>query len=429
MSSKLRPHDPRAPPSLRVGQRSIPPVRRWRRARRSSSSASTPAAASSRRRAPSPTSATLDFGKVNPVTGPIYRRRGRAGRRAEGDDRGVRALRLRLDGEHPGLRAARRPVHRPGADTLDLRHGDAWRRRCSASTARVPLKPFAGTIGLAPAEPGLHSVVPPRRVGGNLDIRDLSAGTVLYLPVEVAGALFSVGDTHAAQGDGEVCGTAIESPMNVVLKFDLVKGAQPEDAALHHAGPGDAPSRRQGLRGDDRHRPRPDGGRARRGRQHDRPARRALRHRRRSTPTCSARSAAISASARSSTCRTGWCRSTSRGASSSDGSGPPRSAALAGPASARARCSMSRPDVAVRGEDGARVVVDDLSFDARARRDALHRRRVRLRQVDDGAVAHAAPAGAGGAHRRRPRSGSSGRDLTALAEARDARRARRTTSP
>ena len=124
---------------------------------------------------------------------------------------------------------------------------------------RVPLKPFAGTIGLAPAEPGLHSVVPPRRVGGNLDIRDLSAGTVLYLPVEVEGALFSVGDTHAAQGDGEVCGTAIESPMNVVLDVRPGEGRQPRDAALHHARPGDPPSRRQGLRGDDRHRPRPDG--------------------------------------------------------------------------------------------------------------------------------------------------------------------------
>jgi hypothetical protein len=51
----------------------------------------------------------------------------------------------------------------------------------------VPLKPFAGEIGVAPAEPGLHSVVPPRRVGGNLDIRDLTTGTVLYLPVEVEG--------------------------------------------------------------------------------------------------------------------------------------------------------------------------------------------------------------------------------------------------
>jgi acetamidase/formamidase len=65
-------------------------------------------------------------------------------------------------------------------------------------------------------------VIPPRRVGGNMDVRDLSQGTELYLPVEVAGALFSVGDTHAAQGDGEVCGTAIESPMRVALQFDLI---------------------------------------------------------------------------------------------------------------------------------------------------------------------------------------------------------------
>ncbi len=68
-------------------------------------------------------------------------------------------------------------------------------------------------------------MVPPRRVGGNLDIRDLAAGTTLYLPVEVSGALFSVGDTHAAPGDGEVCGTAIESQMNTVLTIDLVKNA------------------------------------------------------------------------------------------------------------------------------------------------------------------------------------------------------------
>lgn len=88
---------------------------------------------------------------------------------------------------------------------------------------KVPLKPFTGTIGVAPAEAGRHSIVPPRRVGGNMDIRDLSTGCELYLPVEVPGALFSVGDTHAAQGDGEVCGTAIESPMEVALKFDLVK--------------------------------------------------------------------------------------------------------------------------------------------------------------------------------------------------------------
>ena len=79
-------------------------------------------------------------------------------------------------------------------------------------------------------------------------------GTVLYLPVEVEGALFSVGDTHAAQGDGEVCGTAIESPMNVVLTLDVDKKREPQHAVLHDARAGDPPPRREGLRGLDRHR-------------------------------------------------------------------------------------------------------------------------------------------------------------------------------
>ena len=74
------------------------------------------------------------------------------------------------------------------------------------------------------------------RAGEGLE-RHLAAGTVLYLPVEVAGALFSVGDTHAAQGDGEVCGTAIESPMNVVLKLDLVKDARLKTPRFTTSGP------------------------------------------------------------------------------------------------------------------------------------------------------------------------------------------------
>ena len=127
---------------------------------------------------------------------------------------------------------------------------------------RVPLRPFTGTIGVAPAAPGLHSIIPPRNVGGNMDARDIAAESSCYLPIEVDGALFSVGDTHAAQGDGEVCGTAIESPIDVALKFDLVKGAELPLAALRHARSGDEPLRQQGLRGDDRHRPRPDGGSA-----------------------------------------------------------------------------------------------------------------------------------------------------------------------
>lgn len=164
----------------------------------------------------------LDFGKINPVSGPIY-----------------------IDGAKPGdvIKVTINEFKPSGfgwtanipgfgllADQFEEAALHIWSydKNTLAPSAfgpggKVPLKPFAGTIGLAPAEPGLHSIVPPRRVGGNLDIRDLSVGTVLYLPVEVEGALFSIGDTHAAQGDGEICGTAIESPMNAVLTIDLVK--------------------------------------------------------------------------------------------------------------------------------------------------------------------------------------------------------------
>ncbi|MGS4946413.1 acetamidase/formamidase family protein [Meridianimarinicoccus sp. RP-17] len=164
----------------------------------------------------------LDFGKINPVTGPVY---------VDGAEPGD-ILKITLEQFHPSGFGWTANI--PGfgllADQFKEPHLKVWdydpdtlAPSLFSDIAKVPLKPFAGTIGLAPAEPGLHSVVPPRRMGGNLDIRDLAAGSVLYLPVEVEGALFSVGDTHAAQGDGEVCGTAIESPMDVEITLDLIK--------------------------------------------------------------------------------------------------------------------------------------------------------------------------------------------------------------
>jgi acetamidase/formamidase len=86
---------------------------------------------------------------------------------------------------------------------------------------RLPLAPFCGVMGVALAEPGVHSTIPPRRVGGNMDVRQLTTGTTLYLPIEVDGALFSVGDAHGAQGDGEVCITAIEMDSVTSLRFSL----------------------------------------------------------------------------------------------------------------------------------------------------------------------------------------------------------------
>jgi len=88
--------------------------------------------------------------------------------------------------------------------------GERWTDEGGAS---VRLDPFLGVIGMPPPEPGIHSTTPPRRFGGNIDCKLLVAGTTLYLPIPVEGALLSAGDGHGAQGDGEVSGTAIECPL------------------------------------------------------------------------------------------------------------------------------------------------------------------------------------------------------------------------
>ena len=103
----------------------------------------------------------------------------------------------------------------------DLRDGTAAMLKPGV---RVPLAPFCGVMGVAPAEPGQHSTIPPRRFGGNLDLRHLTDGSTLRLPVMAPGALLSVGDAHAAQGDGEVSGTGIEMDAVVTLRLDVLKG-------------------------------------------------------------------------------------------------------------------------------------------------------------------------------------------------------------
>lgn len=93
----------------------------------------------------------------------------------------------------------------------------------SLAPAIVPLRPFLGVMGVARAEDGAFRTRPPGPFGGNLDVRELCAGSRLYLPVYNPGALFSCGDGHAAQGDGEVCINGIECPLDVTLRFHLHK--------------------------------------------------------------------------------------------------------------------------------------------------------------------------------------------------------------
>lgn len=190
--------------------------------------------------------ADMNSARVNPTTGPVF---------VDGAEPGD-ALVVRLDdvslatgpGQSPGrawgwtglipgfgLLADDFPEPRLLHWTLDPSAREP--AELPGGGARVWLRPFVGTIGVAPAEPGRHSQIPPRHVGGNLDTRELCAGTTLHLPVEVPGALLSVGDTHAAQGDGEVCGTAIEAPATVAITVDVAKGAAPVAPRYDTAGP------------------------------------------------------------------------------------------------------------------------------------------------------------------------------------------------
>ena len=101
----------------------------------------------------------------------------------------------------------------------------------------VPLDPFPGVIGVAPGDDGEHDTLPPRSTGGNMDVKHMTAGSTVYLPVEVDGGLFSTADCHAAQGDGEVCVTGIEAPMFVTARFSVRTDMSIEQPQFETTGP------------------------------------------------------------------------------------------------------------------------------------------------------------------------------------------------
>lgn len=165
--------------------------------------------------------ASLDPQRANPLTGPVF---------VEGAEPGD-ALVVTVEGI--ALSGWGWTALIPGFGLLADQFPDPFLLLSTHTAERVALAPgielptraFPGTVGVAPAEAGHHGAIPPRRVGGNLDTRDLAEGTRLVLPVAVSGALLSAGDTHAAQGRGEVCGTAVETPTTLRLRVDLRKGA------------------------------------------------------------------------------------------------------------------------------------------------------------------------------------------------------------
>ena len=111
---------------------------------------------------------------------------------------------------------------------IDLEAGVCrYQARRSDFSVELPLDPMHGTVGVAPAANEVLMSITPATHGGNMDTPEMRAGTTAYFGVNVAGGLLSIGDGHARQGEGEVCGTAVESAMNTVVVVDLVKGRAP----------------------------------------------------------------------------------------------------------------------------------------------------------------------------------------------------------
>ena len=181
----------------------------------------------------------VDLRTINPQTGPFY---------VEGAEPGD-TLVLHLVDLHPandwgvsatipffgGLTATDRTVtlQDPLPDVtwiypLDRERGTVgYRARFGDLTLELPLAPMLGTVGVAPAGGEVRSALVPERFGGNLDAPQMRAGSTVYLGVNVEGALFSIGDGHYRQGEGEACGTAVEGAMTTTLIVDLIKGGAP----------------------------------------------------------------------------------------------------------------------------------------------------------------------------------------------------------
>jgi len=176
----------------------------------------------------------VDGKKGHALTGPIHVRGAKPGDVLQVDIINLVPGELGFTSFRPGYGLIPEDFPEPYLHIWDLRNGQYGELKPGI---RVPFEPFLGVMGVALPEPGEFVTAPPRKNGGNADVKQLTAGTTLYLPVWVDGALFSCGDGHAAQGDGEVCISAIETSMTVTLRFSLRRDFSLETPEFQTGGP------------------------------------------------------------------------------------------------------------------------------------------------------------------------------------------------
>lgn len=168
---------------------------------------------------PSDVLGSLDFGRIHPLTGPVFIEGAEPGDSLEVAVVSLQHKGWGWNGVIPGFGLLPDDFPEPY-----LHHYRVSDDGCEfRADIHIPYEPFCGVMGVAPREAGHFTTIPPRENGGNIDIRHLTPGSKVYFPVLVPGALFSCGDCHSAQGDGEVCGSGIETLMSVTLTFTLRK--------------------------------------------------------------------------------------------------------------------------------------------------------------------------------------------------------------
>ncbi len=175
---------------------------------------------------------TIDRGKIHALTGPVALHGAQPGDVLEIDVLEVHHKGWGWSSVLEGLGLLQQRFQGPFLFHWELDENETR----SLAPAVVPLRPFCGIMGVAPAERGEIRTRAPGVFGGNLDVRELCARATLYLPVLQPGALFSCGDAHAAQGDGEVCINGIECPADVTLRFRIHKAQTLAGPMLESAG-------------------------------------------------------------------------------------------------------------------------------------------------------------------------------------------------
>jgi acetamidase/formamidase len=164
---------------------------------------------------------TLDLEQLYPLAGPILVRDAEPGDVVEVEMLDLRSADWGFTAVLPGMGLLPEDFPDAHLQLWDLREGTV---ADLLAVAQVPIRPFPGTVGVCPDVREPVDVLPPGNFGGNIDCRDLVVGSRLFLPVQVTGGRLAIGDPHAAQGDGEVCLTAIEAPLSGAARISLHKG-------------------------------------------------------------------------------------------------------------------------------------------------------------------------------------------------------------